>query len=150
MEKEISLNALSNYLKEFHKFFHSAVSTAAREENLSLTQYRFLRLLEGKKEIALKEIKKSLEINQSSASELAERMLKAGFIEKSENKNDKRYTLYKPTAKVKIKLANMNKKFEKISNKIFNSLSEDDKRKLIKNFEEIMKILNKIKLTEEK
>lgn len=139
------IEKLSKYLREFHKIFHSAAAFAAKEANLSMAQYRLLRELEAKQTLSVKEIKESLRITQSAASELAERMMKAGYIKKIESESDKRVTLYKATNKANKKLSSLNKKFQRIADEIFSELNDSEMEKLIDAFEIIISILKRNK-----
>lgn len=106
-------------------------------EDFSQTEIEILKFVNLKKRLTMKSIADHLCIKPSSATAAVDRLVGKGSLKRVQDKNDRRIVYVEFTAKGLSSLEKKYKKIRKAIQSIFGSLSEKDKKNLIKIFEKI-------------
>lgn len=75
-----------------------ADSTLAGVTELTLTQFRALRVVAGRTPVTMGAVARELAVNPSSVTRAGERLLALGLLERTQNPRNRRETLLAPTA----------------------------------------------------
>ncbi len=142
---EINIQKLGSIFPEIQRFFHNLSIEVSKTGDFTIAQYRVLSLLNHFGKMTVNDLKKHLNIAQSSASGIVDRLEQTGLLKKTTGSNDKRITQLELSAKAKKILSRKIESMDKVYRKIFESLNEKDQAAFIKSFETLFMLVTKIK-----
>ena len=146
MAKKLDKNIqkLGSIFPEIQRFFHNLSAEVSKTGDFTIAQYRVLSLMSYFGKMTVNDLKNHLNIAQSSASGIVDRLEQIGLLKKSINSADKRVTELELTAKAKKILAQKVESMDNVYKKILESLNEDDQNEFINSFEKLLILVHKI------
>jgi|GEM_PF-676774 len=144
MDKNLTANLerFSNAFIPMMHFFHNIASEASRGADFTLAQYRVLMLVKHRGAMSINELHNQLNIAQSTASEMVERLVQQNLLLREKDPNDKRITLFTLSQKAEKILERRKDMMEDCYRKVLEPLSSDEQIKLVEAFETILKIID--------
>jgi DNA-binding MarR family transcriptional regulator len=115
--------------------------------DFSLAQYRVIMLVYRHDSMSINDLKRALNIAQSTASEMIDRLVQLKALKKQTDLNDRRITLFTLTPASQRKIEQHLSSIGNIYNKILTPLSVQEQKKLLEAFETILYLLQKEKQT---
>lgn len=113
-------------------------------EGLSLSKYRVLSILEKRGSLSIKSIVEITGKVQSSVSEVTERMVRTGLVEKVKNPYDGRASIVSITRKGQEQLHRCKEKQQVLYKEFLSRLSEAEQQSLIKTLEHLTRLFDKL------
>lgn len=141
---EKNIQKLAGIFPEIQRFFHNVSIQVSKTGKFTIAQYRVLSLLEHFDKMTVNDLKNHLNIAQSSASGLVERLGQLGLIKKKSDPHDKRVTELTLTAKARRILGNKADSMEGVYRKILEPLSYKDQKIFLNSFEDLKNLIKKI------
>ncbi|RKY83588.1 hypothetical protein DRQ09_09845, partial [candidate division KSB1 bacterium] len=139
--KDENLERFYNAFIPVMHLFHNLAIEVSKGAEFSLAQYRVLMLVHQKGSISVKELKSKLNIAQSTASEMMERLVKQNLLYREKDPKDRRVTLFKLTNKTRKILQNQKTSVIEVLRKTLEPLNEKERKSLIEAFETISNLL---------
>ena len=143
-------DTLNDHMERFYRsflavmhFFHRMTIDISRTSTLSLSQFRVLMVLHHYGPMNVNELKKKLNIAQSTASELIERLVQQQMLAKERSPEDKRKTLLVLTPRAKKLIRTQHNRSKNYYRNMFSKLDKSDQRRLVESFEQIQRIVEK-------
>ena len=118
-------------------FFHNLMLDASKDATFSLPQYRVIMLLFRSGPLSISELKSQLKIAQSTASEMAERLVQQGLLKREKSPVDRRKTLYQLTGKARRQISSHKTTMRERLDSVLESFHGEEQEQLIHAFEEI-------------
>lgn len=131
-----------SFISVMHFFYHLAIEVS-RAADLSLAQFRVLMVLQHFGSMSVNELRSKLNIAQSSASEIIERLVRQKMLAKEKNPEDKRMTLLRLTPRAKKFIWSQQDQIKNQYRMMLSALDEKDQTILVESFENIQKIVDK-------
>ncbi len=141
---EKNIRQLAGIFPEIQRFFHNLSIRVSKTGEFTIAQYRVLSLLEHYDKMTVNDLKNRLNIAQSSASGLVERLDQLGLVKKRTDVQDKRVTEFTLTAKAKRILGKKADSMEEVYMKILDPLSDKDQKLFLESFENLKNLIKKI------
>lgn len=143
MDKNFATNLerFSNAFIPMMHFFHTIASEASKGADFSLAQYRVLMLVKHRGAMSINDLRNQLNIAQSTASEMVERLVQQNLLLREKDLSDKRITLFKLSKKAEKILERRRDLMLDSYRKILEPLSLDEQIELVEAFETILKII---------
>ena len=141
---EKNIQILAGIFPEIQRFFHNVSIQVSKTGEFTLAQYRVLSLLEHFEKMTVNDLKNHLNMAQSSASGLVERLEQLGLIKKKTDARDKRVTELTLTAKAKRILRKRADSMVGVYRKILGPLSYKDQKLFLDSFENLKNLIKKI------
>jgi len=141
---ETNIQKLGSVFPEIQRFFHNLSIEVSRTGEFTIAQYRVLSLLNHFGKMTVNDLKKHLNIAQSSASGIVDRLEQTGLLKKTAGSNDKRVTELELSAKAKKILSRKVELMDDVYRKILKSLNEKDQAEFVRSFETLFKLVQKI------
>ncbi len=138
----------SAFLPIMHMFHHLA-GEVVKLTDFSLAQYRVLMLVHRRESMSINELKNSLNIAQSSASEMIDRLVQQNLLLKEKSAQDRRITIFKLAPKTRKVLQGHLASIENIYRKILEPLSEEEQKQLVEAFETVLFLMQQSKARQE-
>ncbi len=123
--------------------FHHLAGEVVKLTDFSLAQYRVLMLVYRHGSLSIGELKNYLNIAQSTASEIVDRLVHQKVLHKEKDARDRRVTLFSLTPGSKKIIQQHLASITNIYREILEPLSEQEQEKLVAGFETILKLLQK-------
>ncbi len=142
---EKNIRELANIFPQIQRFFHSISIEVSKTGEFTIAQYRVLSLLELFGKMTVNDLKDNLNIAQSSASGLVDRMEQLGLLKRDTGAKDKRVTELTLTPKAKKILKRKNDSMEDVYRSLLETLSYSDQKIFVESFENLLKLIGKIK-----
>jgi DNA-binding MarR family transcriptional regulator len=143
-------NNLTNILERFSNafipmmhFFHNIASEASKGADFTLAQYRVLMLVKHRGAMSINELRNQLNIAQSTASEMVDRLVQQNLLLREKDLTDKRITLFKLSKKAEKILERRRDLMEDCYRKVLEPLSAGEQIELVEAFETILEIIQK-------
>ncbi len=145
MDKNLttSLERFSNAFIPMMHFFHNIASEASKGADFTLAQYRVLMLVKHRGAMSINELRNQLNIAQSTASEMVDRLVQQNLLLREKALNDKRITLFKLSKKAEKILERRRDLMEDCYRKVLKPLSPGEQIDLVEALETIVKIIQK-------
>ncbi len=143
---EKNIQKLANIFPQIQRFFHSVSIEVSKTGEFTIAQYRVLSLLEHFEKMTVNDLKKHLNVAQSSASGLVDRLEQLGLIKRNTGQNDKRVTELTLTPKAKKILKKKTDSMDGVYRNILEPLSYNDQRIFVGSFENLLKLVEKLDL----
>lgn len=123
--------------------FHNLAGQVVKLTDFSLAQYRVLMLVHRRGSMSVNQLKESLNIAQSTASGMIDRLVQQKHLYRRKHPHDRRVTLFKLTPKTEKKLQEHLSSMENIYRNILEPLTPAEQRQLVESFETILALLQK-------
>lgn len=123
--------------------FHRLAGEVVKLTDFSLAQYRVLMLVYRHGSLSISELKTRLNIAQSTASEMIDRLVNQKFLYREKDTRDRRITLFSLTPRSEKLIQQHLASITNIYQEILEPLSEQEQEKLVTGFETILKLLQK-------
>jgi len=124
--------------------FHNLAVEVSRVAELSLAQYRVLMLVYRNEKMSINELKNSLNIAQSSASEMIDRLVHQKHLRKQKDPHDRRITLFTLTPGTEAIIRGQKSRILEVLNKAVEPLDDREQRELLEAFEIIARLMQRI------
>ena len=146
MNKNLQKNieSLGVIFPPIQRFFHNLSIEVSKTGEFTIAQFRVLSLLEHFGKMTINDLKEHLNIAQSSASGIVDRLEHIGYVKRGVDKNDKRITLLELTPRAKKMLTEKMSLMDNVYKKILEGLSEKEQKEFITLFEDMLKYIEKI------
>ena len=141
---EKNMQKLAVIFPQIQRFFHNISIEVSRTGQFTIAQYRVLSLLDHIGKMTVNDLKKNLNIAQSSASGLVDRLEQLGLIKRNPGEKDKRVTELKLTAKAKRILRKKNDSMDGVYRNILEQLNYNDQKLFVDSFTNLMNLIEKI------
>jgi DNA-binding MarR family transcriptional regulator len=140
MDKKTKENArrLDELLVPMMHLMHRFTTQMSRCEDLTLAQHRVLMMVCHSGPMTINQLKESLSVAQSTASEMVERLVRQGWIKRDKAPEDRRITVFSLTAKADRFLKDKRIERIKVHKKILKPLSEKEQQKFLESFEMLL------------
>ena len=139
-----NIQKLAFIFPQIQRFFHNVSIEVSKTGSFTIAQYRALTLLEHFGKMTVNDIKKHLNIAQSSASGLVERLEQLGLVKRNPGEKDKRVTELTLTAKAKKIMQKKITSMDEVYKNILEPLSGGDQKSFLQSFENMLKLVKKI------
>ncbi len=110
---------------------------------LSMRQYQALIILHANQTLTLSQLSSKLNLAPSTGTELVNRLINLGYLEKSTEKEDQRQVNLFLTKKGEQILSTRKKAVSEMINRFLSSFSESDRKKFVDYFEKIWELIAK-------
>jgi len=140
---EEMLERFSNAFIPMMHFFHNIASEASRGADFSLAQYRVLMLVKHRGAMSIHDLQQQLNIAQSTASEMVERLVQQNLLLREKDPNDRRITVFKLSKQAEKILDRRRDVMNDCYRKVLEPLSPEEQRELVEAFETIVRIIQK-------
>lgn len=137
------LERFSNAFIPMMHFFHNIASEASRGVDFTLAQYRVLMLVKHRGAMSIHDLQQQLNIAQSTASEMVERLVQQNLLLREKDPNDRRFTLFKLSKKAEKIIERRKDVMTNCYRKVLEPLTEDEQIKLVEALETILKIIQR-------
>jgi DNA-binding MarR family transcriptional regulator len=146
MAKQLDKNIqkLGSIFPEIQRFFHNLSVEVSKTGDFTIAQYRVLSLMSHFGKMTVNDLKNHLNIAQSSASGIVDRLEQIHLLKRSISSTDKRVTELELTAKAKKILSQKVESMDNVYRKILESLDEDGQNEFINSFEKLLILVHKI------
>lgn len=138
-----NVNELARTFTPLMHIFHHVAGQVSKVGEFSLAQYRVLMLIYHDGPISINDLKERLNIAQSSASEMVDRLVHQDFLRKEKSENDRRITLLHMTAKTERLLKERMKSMQTVYRKILEPLTQAEQKELVEASRLILQHLKK-------
>ncbi|NOZ61065.1 MAG: MarR family transcriptional regulator [Calditrichaeota bacterium] len=150
MDKTLNEN-MERFYKSFISvmhFFHNIAVDVSRVSDFSLAQFRVLMVVHHFDSLSVNELKQQLNIAQSSASEIIDRLVQQQMLKREKDPEDKRKTRLILTPRAKKLIQTQRERIKDYYRTILEILDEKDQTRLVDSFEQIQRIVDKYHFTE--
>lgn len=141
-QKDFHLRLSRAFLPMMHIFHHMAVDVV-KLTDFSLAQYRVLMLVYNQGSMSINELSANLNIAQSTASEMIDRLVNQKILRKKKHPQDRRITLFTLTPKSQKIIMRHLASISRIYEKLLDPLTPAEQEKLVTGFETILELLQK-------
>lgn len=131
------------FIPVMHLFFNLA-NEVSKVADFSLAQYRMLMLIYHDGPMTITALKNRLQIAQSTASEMADRLVHQGYLFREKNPQDRRVTLFKLTDRTHNIFQKHKTLMQNVYQKVLEPLTLEEQRKLVNAFEIILRLMRRI------
>ncbi|HGY57242.1 MAG TPA: MarR family transcriptional regulator [Caldithrix abyssi] len=142
-KEDRNIQRLSEAFPPVMHFFHHMAGQVSKIGEYSLAQYRVLMLLHHHERMTVGDLHHALNTAQSTASEMVNRLVKQGLVERERDPDDGRRTVLKLSPGAKKDLLNRMEAMTEVYREILRNFSREEQEELIHSLEEIARILNK-------
>ena len=139
-----NIQKLAGIFPQVQRFFHNISIEVSKTGHFTIAQYRVLTLLEHYDKMTVNELKDHLNIAQSSASGLVDRLKQLGMIKSTHAVKDKRVTELSLTAKAKRIIQKRMSSMDEVYRNMMEPLDAGDQKKFIESFDTLLKLVEKI------
>ena len=152
--REEKLKELFNYMYEFMPLYHQTMGSIYRkdydiEPKLNKNQQRAIFIIKKYNKISPTNLGRYLDMQKGSLTSLIDSLESHGFVERTDDRDDRRRQWIHITPKGEKYIAILMEKFKKEFILLFDKVDTEEISKVINNFEDIKKVLEEIKLTGE-
>lgn len=137
------LERFSNAFIPMMHFFHNLASEASREADFSLAQYRVLMLVKRRGAMSIHDLQRQLNIAQSTASEMVERLVQQNLLLREKDPNDRRITVFKLSKRAEKILERRRDVMNDCYRKVLEPLTADEQIELVEALETILRIIQR-------
>jgi len=141
---ENNLERFSNAFTPVMHFFHNIATEVSKVADFSLAQFRVLMTIHHLGALSVNDLKKRLNIAQSTASEMLERLVQQELLIREKDTKDKRITRFKLTEKAEKIINNQKGSIKRSYGKILEPLSAEEQNTFVEAFESIWMIVKKL------
>jgi DNA-binding MarR family transcriptional regulator len=125
--------------------FHNLAGEVVKLTDFSLAQYRVIMLVYRHGSMSINDLKQALNIAQSTASEMIDRLVWLKALKKETDPSDRRITLFTLTPSSRRKIEQHLSSIGNIYHKILTPLSGQEQKELLEAFETVLNLLQKEK-----
>lgn len=143
--KSSNISRLSQAFIPMMHIFHNLAGEVVKLTDFSLAQYRVIMLVYRHGSMSINDLKRALNIAQSTASEMIDRLIQQRALKKQINPADRRITLFTLTPTSRRKIEQHLSSIGNIYHKILTPLSAQEQKKLLEAFDTILYLLQKEK-----
>lgn len=134
---------LFNTMMQFGKFMSQQTNESYEERTATILQFTALHILKDQPNIAIGDLAKFLRLSKSSATQLIERLVKAGFVERVSDQEDRRIIRLVITENGEKEFVALKKDFMEKMQRIFSKIPAKDIRELIRIHTNLIETLKK-------
>ncbi len=138
-----NISRLSQAFIPMMHIFHNLASEVVKLTDFSLAQYRVVMLVYRHGSMSINELKQALNIAQSTASEMIDRLVQQKVLQKKVDRTDRRLTLFTLTSTTRRKIDRHFSSISNIYHKILSPLNSAEQKQLLEAFETILALLQK-------
>ncbi|MFZ0388939.1 MAG: MarR family transcriptional regulator [Calditrichia bacterium] len=142
-ELKIRIDRFSRAFLPIMHMFHNLAGEVVKLTDFSLAQYRVLMLVFRRGSVSVNQLKNNLNIAQSTASEMLDRLVKQGFLNRSKDPADRRLTLFSLSAKADQVLHDHLSSIGNIYQNVLSPLETAEQEQLVAAFEQVMNLMQK-------
>ena len=113
--------------------------------DLSLAQYRVIMLVYQSGPMSINALKNRLNTAQSSASEIVNRLVKSGFLQREKSPTDRRVTIFQLTDRARELIQQRTRLMQDVFRDLLVHFSPEEQNQLVESFEFILKLMLKVK-----
>ncbi len=135
------LERFSNAFIPMMHFFHNLASEASRGADFSLAQYRVLMLVKHRGAMSINDLQRQLNIAQSTASEMVERLVQQNLLLREKDPTDRRITVFRLSKKAERILEKRRDVMNDCYRKVLEPLSDEEQVQLVEALETIQRII---------
>lgn len=139
-----NIKQLALIFPSIQRFFHNISIEVSKTGEFTIAQYRALSLLDHFRQMTVNDLKSHLNIAQSSASGLVERLEQLGLIERKSDKKDKRVTVLNLSPKAKKILKKNNDSMDGVYKNILEQMDYNDQKLFIDSFRNLTRLIEKM------
>jgi DNA-binding MarR family transcriptional regulator len=144
MNYKVRLPRVSSHVMTLTGFFHGVIrmdTAAPAEARTNLVRYHILKCLERQGPHHLTEISATLNVKKNTLSELLDRMVRDGLVDRTQTPADRRMTFLGITAAGRAAIREFEKGLMTNIVDFLETLEEDDRRDLVQAIESLIRIL---------
>lgn len=112
--------------------------------DLTYNQYKTLLTIAGRPQCSLRDLARELEVAMSSASEMVDRLVGQGLIDRAQDAEDRRQLLLRLTPQGKALIGDLQRGILRGYDRLLRHLPEEEQEELVRAFETIARILEKL------
>ncbi len=139
-----NVKKLAAIFPRIQRFFHNISIEVSKTGEFTIAQYRALNLLDHSGQMTVNDLKTQLNIAQSSASGLVDRLEQLGLIKRKAGENDKRVTELNLSSKAKKILKKNNDSMDEVYKNILGQLDYNDQKLFIDSFKNLLNLIEKL------
>jgi DNA-binding MarR family transcriptional regulator len=124
-------------------FFHNLAGSMSRGTDFSLAQYRVLMLVNHRGPMTINALRINLNVAQSTASEMVERLVQVKMLVREKSPTDRRVTIFKLTPKAEKMIADQLKNSGEGFKKVLDPFTESEKEEFIQAVETIHRLIQR-------
>lgn len=125
--------------------FHNIAGEVSKMADLSLAQYRVIMLVYQSGPMSINALKNRLNTAQSSASEIVNRLVKSGFLQREKSPTDRRVTIFQLTDRARELIQQRTRLMQDVFRDLLVHFSPEEQNQLVESFELILKLMRKVK-----
>lgn len=122
-------------------FFHNIASSMSRGTDFSLAQYRVLMLVNHRGPMSINELRTNLNIAQSTASEMVDRLVQLKLLVREKSPSDRRVTIFRLTSKAEKAIQARLQTAQEGLKKVLEPYSQMEQQEFIEAFETIHRLI---------
>jgi DNA-binding MarR family transcriptional regulator len=135
----------SNAFVPVMHIFHNIASEVSKTADLSLAQYRVIMLVYQSGPMSINALKNGLNTAQSSASEMVNRLVNSGFLQREKSPNDRRVTMFQLTDRARDLIQQRTRMMQDVFRDMLEHFSAEEQNQLVESFELILKLMVKVR-----
>lgn len=143
MSKQQYIDELFQSMNQLRKLFKSQTQESHEDKVATMMQYSTLAFLKQHKNVPMREVASEFSLSKSSATQLVERLVNAGFVNRINDQDDRRIVRLTITSEGEQHLRDMKKRFRNKMEKILSKIPEQDLKELVRIHTELIETLQK-------
>lgn len=145
MSKQHYIDQLLNTMGQLKKLLENQAHESHEERAATIMQFSALKFLKSTGNKTIGELAGYLRLSKSSATQLVERLVKAGFVTRVNDEIDRRVVRISITSIGEEHIGNLEKRYRDNMGKVFSKIPERDLQELIRIHTELIETLQKEK-----
>lgn len=143
MSKKQYIEQLFNSMGHLRKLMENRVQESHEEKTATMMQFSALTFLKTKNNSTVGDIAVQLKLSSSSATQLIERLVKAGSVKRVDDKNDRRIVRLAITTVGEQEIISLKKKLMDKMSKILSKIPDEDLKELVRIHTNLIETLQK-------
>lgn len=143
MNKKHYIEELFDTMTQLRKLIALQAQESHEEKTATMLQFSALNFLKSQSNGTVGDLAEHIKLSKSSATQLVERLEKAGFLRRVHDKNDRRIVHLRITKQGEVKIIELKKKFMEKIGKVFSRIPERDLHELIRIHTNLIETLKK-------
>lgn len=143
MSKQQYLEQLFDTMEQLRKLMEGRAQESHEERFATIMQFLALKFLRTSQDRTIGELADHLMLSKSSATQLIERLVKAGFVERIDDPEDRRIVRLRITPRGEQLLANMKQRYVDKMTALLSKIPDEDLRELVRIHRELIETIQK-------
>ncbi len=132
MSKQQYIDQLFNTMGQLRKLLETQTQESHEEKSATIMQYSALMFLKSNKSATVGELASQLKLSKSSATQLIERLVKASWVDRINDQDDRRIVRIAITSAGEQRIVDLKKRFMEKMGKILSKIPDEDLKELIR------------------